>query len=325
MKVHIRRQGIVIRTVEIKGEKATVGSGADCDIRVDDPYLAGHVADLVSRGGQWRIVDTATSIEGVSRGGVRIEDEALVSGEPYSVGAFEIVAEGTGVTSTQATAPTAAVDAPAFGRGAVPETMMQSYDTGGRPVPKTLFEAEVPRGTSGSSRPAPQQFQPQAAPSGFQPVSIPAPRANTPVPQQAPPPKSGSKMKLILIVLIVLVVVVGLVAVMMGRKNEPVATATVAATPVPPPTPTPIPAGDLATLAASNLEIDKALEGWETELQKAPTDDLRQKYTTVAYDAAMVYAAGNDSARSRKYLEGVVKFGVPTSDEVQRAKAKLGS
>ena len=135
-------------------------------------------------------------------------------------------------------------------------------------------------------------------------------------------------MKLILIVLIVLVVIVGLVAVLMGRKDgqqTATATATAAATPVPAPTPTPIPAGDQATLAASNLDIDKALDGWEVELQKSPTDELRQKYTTVAYDAAMVYAAANDSARSKKYLEGVVKYGVPTSNEVARAKAKLGS
>ena len=73
MKVHIRRQGIVIRTVEVRGDKASIGSGADCEIRIDDPYLGAHVADLVNRGGEWRIVDSPELNEREKEGKIRIK------------------------------------------------------------------------------------------------------------------------------------------------------------------------------------------------------------------------------------------------------------
>ena len=60
-------------------------------------------------------------------------------------------------------------------------------------------------------------------------------------------------------------------------------------------------------------------------IQAGGNDPLRAKYAKVAYDAAMVYAAANDTAKSKTYLERVVKFGPPDSPEVSEAKARIGS
>jgi len=324
MKIHIKRQGIVIRTVEIRGDKASVGSGAECEIRVDDPYLGAHVADIVNRGGEWRIIDKATSLEGISHNGRRVEDEPLVSGAGYTVGAFELVAEGAAPGHTPA--PPAQGNQPVSQR-----TMMQDFDDGGggAPVPRTLFEAPVPGGIPGASQQPVSQFQPQAPP-GFQSMNAP-PQQRPAMPAAAPgyaPVKRRSKLPLLLAGCGLMIVVVLIVALMlMGGGGDQTAETSTIQTPTPTPTPVVIAVNPVeqGNQFAANLEIDKALQSWEAAIQAGGNDPLRAKYAKVAYDAAMVHAAANDTARSRSYLERVVKFGPADSPEVMDAKARMGS
>lgn len=330
MKVHIKRQGIVIRTVEIKGDKASIGSGADCEIRVDDPYLGAHVADIVNRGGEWRIVDQATSLEAVEHNGRRIEDEPIVAGASYTVGAFEIIPEGAGAAAapTQAVRPQAMMD-PA------PQTVVQSFDDlrggGGAPIPKTMFEAPVPGGIPGSTPPPP----PAAPPAGFQQMPSQSPPLVMPPSaaahaQGAPPPagKKRSKLPLLLALfgLMFVIVLIAIVMMFMGGGEQTAETTTApAATPTPAPVQPATPPAEAGNQFAANLEVDKALEAWEKAIASGGNDPLRARYATLALDAAMVHAAANDSEKSKAYLERVVKFGPPDSPEVADAKARLGS
>jgi hypothetical protein len=321
MKIHISRQGIIIRTVEIKGDKGSIGSGADCAVRLDDPYLAAHVADIVNRGGQWHIVDAASSIEGVSHNGRRIEDEAIVPGERYALGAFELIADpGT----PAAAPPPAPVQNVAPARPAAPPTVAE----GDRPpIPKTMFEAPMPSGLEGSSAPppAPPPYTPPP-PSGFQPIGQPAAPAPAAPRAQAPPPAKRSKLPLILALAALMFVVLILAAVMLMRGSGEKQVATPAATPAPAPTPTVpvITPTEEGNRRAAALEIDEALRSWESAIE-AGDNELRVRYAKLAYDAAMVHAAANDPEKSKGYLDRVIKFGPADSPEVLAAKARIGS
>ncbi len=331
MKIHISRQGIVIRTVEVQGNKASVGSGADCDIRIDDPYLAAHVADVVNRGGEWRIVDAATSIEGIAHNGRRVEDEPLISGERYALGAFELVAEGAAAGAAPQTSP-AREPSSQPAHPVAPVTMMEdlpAHDTPNRPpIPITMFEAPVPGGLPGAAPPPPQTRE--AAPSGFQPITPTAPpRPNVaPAAPAAAPSKKRSKLPLILALGGLMFVLLLIVVVMIiGGGGEEVAETDTAPAPTPVVTDTApqVSPAELGNQFASRLEIDKALEQWEAAIKAGGNDPLRARYAQVAFDAAMVYAAANDTARSRSYLERVVEFGPPDSPVVERARARIDS
>lgn len=324
MKIHISRQGIVIRTVEIKGDKGSIGSGADCAVRLDDPYLAAHVADIVNRGGEWRIVDAATSIDGVSHNGRRVEDEPLVSGERYSLGAFELMAEGVGGAASPVP-PSAPSHGVPPARPGGPATLMQTGDQ--PPIPKTMFETPIPGGLAGSNAPpqAAPQFTPPAS-SGFQPMAQPAAAVPPPRPA-ATPQKKRSKLPLILALFALMFVVVLLAGVMfmMGGRDKKVATPAATPTPAPTPAATVVAPAEAGNQKASALQIDEALQSWETAIQAGGNDELRVRYAKLAYDAAMVHAAANDSEKSKSYLERVIKFGPPDSPEVEDAKARTGS
>ncbi|HVT03483.1 MAG TPA: FHA domain-containing protein [Thermoanaerobaculia bacterium] len=162
MNLSIRRQGIVLKTVTVNGDRARIGSGEGCEIQLNDPYLAAHVADLVQKDNQWRIVDAGTSLEGVSRDGARIEDEVLLFGQPYVVGGFEIVPEAATVKAS-AVSPEAAgagkraAPPSATPRGVDPQAIPRTMMAGEVDVPKTMFggtalpkpmvagEADVPK------------------------------------------------------------------------------------------------------------------------------------------------------------------------------------
>src|SRR5512134_3797703 len=131
MKASIRRHGIVLRSIDLFGNIAKIGSGEQCEIRIDDPYLAAHVADVIRRADGWTIADAATSLEGVTRGGARIEEEKIVPNEPYLIGGFEIVFEGD-----VARAP---ASAPSYGQQVQPGV-----------VPRTIVEQPLPPGTGGA-------------------------------------------------------------------------------------------------------------------------------------------------------------------------------
>ena len=325
MKVHIRRQGIVIRTVEIKGDKASIGSGADCEIRIDDPYLGAHVADIVNRGGEWRIVDQATSLEAVEHGGRRIEDEPLVPGESYTVGAFEIVPEGAAPSAPVQAARPQAMD------NVSPQTVVQSFEdlrggSSGAPIPKTYFEQPVPGGIPGSTPPPP----PPAPPQAYQQVQAQPSQMVRPAATAAAPPAAKKRSKLpLLLALFGLMFVIVLIAIVMmftGGGDQTAETTTApAATPTPAPVQPTTPPAEQGEQFAANLEVDKALEAWEKAIASGGNDPLRARYATLAMDAAMVHAAANDAAKSKAYLERVVKFGPPDSPQVADARARLGS
>ena len=135
-------------------------------------------------------------------------------------------------------------------------------------------------------------------------------------------PAPLGEVALLLAILVVVLAAVG------GRKKSAkpqAATATqtpvTKTTPPPPPPADPLKAGDSY---AASLDMDKALASWEQAMEKTPNPELQKKYARAALDMALVYAAANDTARSREHLEKVAKFGPADSEEVRVAKAKLG-
>jgi len=342
MKVSIRRHGIVIRMVDVTGNKAKIGSGEQCEIRVDDPYLSAHVADLVEQKGSWRLVDTGTSLEGLTRAGSRVEDEAVMPGQSYSVGGFELIFEGAPAGVAPRTVGGEAVIAPRPAPYDVPETVVESFENmrGGvapqppsrpqanAPIPKTMFESPMPPPSS-APPPAfvPQQPQPMMNPAlqGFQPMAGPT--------VAAPParPKSSSKRILLLAAGLGMLFLILILAVLMSlrEKKEPPVPVVTTSSPAAAPTPvstTQVVADPVAQgeAFARSLEIDKALESWEKALAK-PNPELQRRYALTALEVGMVHAAANDVTGAKKYFEKVVKHGPADSPEVALAKSKLAS
>jgi hypothetical protein len=326
MKASIRRHGIVIRQVELGGSGAKIGSGEQCEIRIDDPYLAAHVADVTRRGDEWRIVDTGTSMEGLARGGSRVEDEAVSLDEPYVVGGFELVFEDAGHRPAAAAAPPVASGS---GRAPmlIPETMMEveAPPRAAAQVPKTIVEVPRPKTAPGTP-----QFRPMPTASG-QPIPPPAAPVSRPAGMPAPapvaaPPKNRKKLLLIGCAgMAVVLLLVLLLATMGGDKKKEVAvtpTPTPVSTPTPGPVLDPVAEGDRLV---GELQIDKALASWEAALDKQATPELQRKYASTAYELALVHAAANDAAGAKALFEKVVKYGEANSPEVQAAKSRLGN
>jgi len=71
------------RLFPVRGPRALVGRGADCDVRILDPYVSGRHAELVASEGDaepgWRVVDVG------STHGTRIDGDAVVSGAARAV------------------------------------------------------------------------------------------------------------------------------------------------------------------------------------------------------------------------------------------------
>ncbi|MHB0968185.1 MAG: FHA domain-containing protein [Thermoanaerobaculia bacterium] len=339
MKLAIQRHGIVIRTIDLRGDTARIGSGPECEVMLDDPYLAAHVADFVKRPDGWYVVDTAASLEGVSRDGVRIEEEKVAAGATYSVGGFEIVPQ----LGPEVSAPAAQAAAPQFD-SVLPRTMMETElpprsPAQAREIPKTMMEAELPPEIRGDVAPQARaetprnvvRSTPAAAPKapgleGFQRVDTRPGTAAAPAVAGSAPKKSKALLFVAagLGALIVLVAIIGIVA--GGKKTEPAKpteTAT-AATPKPAePVPTPaVPASADQLLA--KLDADKALAAWEATLASAPDPATQDRYAALALELAQLHSAANDTAKANAYFERVVKFGRPDSDAVKTAKKRLG-
>lgn len=335
MNLSIRRQGIVIKTVSVKGDRARIGSGEDCELQLNDPYLAAHVADLIERQGQWRIVDAGTSLEGISLDGARIEDEILQFGKPYVVGGFEVVAEPATVKASPIAAGAAASRVPAEPSEAFPKTMMAGEVEvprtmfGGTAVPKTMMagDVEVPRTMFGGTA------IPLAPPS----ATVPPPQTNRPVvaatPQSGAPAQSGitppSKKRMLLlgcgVILVVILLTLGLII----GFSKPAAVATKPAVAQPSPKPAapvtaPMTSPDAGTPIAPQAQYDRALAGWAATLDKSPTAELRARYARTAFEVGMVYSAAHRTPEAAAYFQKVVKYGEPGSKEVLTAKSRLG-
>ncbi len=319
MNIELRRYGIVIKSTPITGEKVSLGSGANCDVVIEDPYLAAHVGDLVKRGDQWFIVDAGTSLDGISRDGERVDDEELVGGRIYSIGGFELVVSLPAGAAPRAPAAAGAQAGPsipgtimesvAVPRGAraepaIPGTIMESVAVprGAGEVPKTLFEAAVP--------------PPPRAP--VMAASAPAAAAQRP---------SSTRRILILgavfamglLLLLLLLVIKG------GEKKKPEARPVPVATQTAPKTPVaPVKAPPTPEKLLGALKYDEALDAWELQLAKADDPQLRARYANLALEVGRVLAA-NQSPGARGYFERAVKFGPADSAAVAEAKRRIGS
>jgi hypothetical protein len=329
MRASIRRHGIAIRSVELSGNIAKIGSGEQCEIRIEDPYLAAHVADVINRADGWYIADTATSLEGITRGGGRVDEEKIVSGEPYSIGGFELLFEGGGPSQASASNQGQA--------GVLPRTMVEPLPPSARQgagnveMPRTVVDMPIPGAQpAAAASPGGPQFRPMATAH-----NVAVPQAAQMMPQAQmhpgqPAPRKSRRGLLVIAALGMVMLLVVLVAVlaMMGGKKKPASQTTATSVPTPQPTaaPTPPPVDPLAAgnKFASELQMDRALASWEEALQKAPSPELQKKYAQAAYEIALVYAAANDSAKARAHFEKVAKYGVPESAEVKAAKARLG-
>ena len=346
MKVSIRRHGLVIKSIEIQGREAKIGSDPENRVHLDDPYLAAHVADIVHRGDDWYIVDAGMSIDGVLHNGARVEDEPLLPGEVYSVGAFEIVPEGFEVSPTTLEGLKQRIPDPGEAATQVTSDMMPTQ-AGAMPiprseednVPKTEFKTDLKelRKQAGFDRteekPTPKSFtfRPLTM-GGNQPAPAPlqqaAPQMPVPGAQAAAPAKkaggSGKRMLLIIAAMIVVILVLAVVMLRMRGSKAPAESA-------PPPvatTGTEQPSGpaDLASQGdaqARTLEIEKALASWEQAINRGASAELKGRYTRTALELAKVHAAAHDSTKSRLYFEKVLQYGDPVSAEVAEAKARL--
>jgi FHA domain len=71
-------------------ERLTVGRDPSSDVRIDDPTVSMHHADLVRRESEWAIVD-AGSVNGTWVNGDMIHDRTLRGGDRIKIGTYELV------------------------------------------------------------------------------------------------------------------------------------------------------------------------------------------------------------------------------------------
>jgi hypothetical protein len=321
MNILIRRYGIVIKSIAIDGEKASIGSGPDSDIVIDDPYLSAHVADLVKKPDGWHLVDAGTSLEGITREGARVEDELILPGQLYSVGGFELLAEGVAgsapVASREASVvPSTVADVP-MPQGYLP-TIAEgvAVPRGVSDVPKTMFEA-----------PMPQSVRPQPARSPAEMVRPPQSPAPAAAQRGAAAPSPDAKKKRLRIIagafggatLLLLLLVL-----LKGDKKEPVAkkVETPATSTAAPPASTTAPAASDAVQLLAALKYDEALALWETQLDRTTDATLRKRYSELAMEIGRLHAA-KGSPKAKEYFEKVAKWG--EGDLAAEAKRRLGT
>lgn len=313
MKISIRRNGIVLRTIDVKGEQARIGKALDNDIVVDDSYLSPHVADLILKDGGWRIVD-AGRLEGIKMAGRRVDDEPLLPGTVYSIGGFELIAH------FDQTVPPASRGQNRSGGYDIPGTMIglpefEDLPSRSQRVPEDVF---LPR--TGVGGLAPEPAKPVFA-SGFEAVPMAGP-ASGPV---APRPRR----RLLIVsgclgLAIVLLLVVGL-ARRSGRPAKvPVTATTTVATAAPPPS-RPDAAGELRAgeEALAALDYERGLAHWETALALAPDAKLQQRYADVAVDVGRAYLARGESVKATVYLQKAITHGPAGSESVSVAQRSL--
>lgn len=319
MNISIRRQGVPIRSVATTGQRVRIGSGDDCEVQLNDPFLASLVAEIVWRNDEWWLVDSGTSLEGVTRGGVRVIDEPVEPGQTYVVGGFELVSDANPTRKTVSQSLPDELPKTIVGAalGAIPGTIVQ-------PMP-------IPR------KPPAQPAPPAAGASKlhFEPI---AQGRTAPAPAVSPAHVSGTKKRgpiLIVAAVALLAIVGGLAVIMTTGGSKPVspssASATAAATAAPSTAPqsttsVPAPATADGSLFARNLEVEKALAAWEASIAAGNADpQVRQKIASGAFEIARAYAAASDSANARRNFQRVVQYGQPGSPEVAYAKSRLGS
>jgi hypothetical protein len=312
MKISIRRNGIVLRTIDVKGEQARIGNAPDNDIVVDDSYLSPHVADLILKDGAWRVVD-AGRLEGIKMAGRRVDDEPLVAGTVYSIGGFELIAH------FDQTVPPASRERNLSGGYDIPGTVIAEFeDLPGRSRP-AAEEGFLPR--TGVGRLAPEPAKPMFA-SGFEVMPAAGP---TPVSGNQRPRRRLLIVSGILGVAILLLLVVGLARRSGRPAKAPVAATATIATAAPPPL-QPDAAEELRAgeEALAALDYDRGLAHWETALTLAPNEKLQQRYADVAVDVGRAYLARGESAKATVYLQKAIARGPAGAESVSIARRSLG-
>jgi hypothetical protein len=308
MNVSIRRQGILIRNFPAMTEVLRIGSGNDCEIQLNDPYLAPLVAQIVLSHGIWRIVDGGTSMEGVRKNGVRIIDEAMEPGQTYVVGAFELL--------TDANRP----DLPAAhgGEEAIPMTMVSSSVA---EIPGTMIQSRA------QSRPAAGGEPPRGGSLRFEPLRAPAAAYATP-PRRSTPSRSRA---IPIVITAAFVTIIGGLAVIVMTAPKPKPKPPAAALPaagVPAATAHPVappPPPDGMQLAR-NLQLDQAIAAWEAAVAAGTADAAtKQRIVNGALEIGHVYAAANDTVTARRYFEKVVRYAEPDSAAARYARSRLSS
>jgi hypothetical protein len=285
MRVHLKRHGIVIHTVPVSGERAAIGSAKDSDLVIDDPYVAPHVADLVLRDGEWRIVDAGTSLEGLTRDGERIDDEPVVFDHPYLIGGYELLIEGTG------SARPGVVD---FQTTVLPLATLHEGHQPAMPAspPAASATPHVPPATATRAPEPVRMTRIGSAP--------PAAATNT-----ASPAASDPRRRILIIagvafgalfLLILLSRLVGGGAAPPTIEEQPTVVETAEPQPVAPPADR-VREGERML---ANLDYSRALELWEPQLRSGD-QALRSRYITIAMELSRAYAAAGDLEQARLY------------------------
>lgn len=319
MNIELRRYGIVIKSTRVTGDKASIGSGADCDIMIEDPYLSAHVGDVVRRGEIWYIVDAGTSLDGITLEGERIDDEAIIAGRVYSIGGFELVAQLPAAAERS-------MDVPPTRSGLIPGTIVELGDvsrsanaipgTVVEPIPHTRYKEEIPGTIYEAQIPSAHSPRIPQAPAQQQ-VAVPIKQA------------SSSRRGLLLAVFAMGVMLLLVLLVMSGDKEKNITTQTAPATAsaaVATAAPSPAPAVPTASAAEllGSLKYDRALKVWEIQLAKADDPEIRARYANLAFEIGRIRAA-NQLPGASGYFERVVKFGPAGSEAVAEAKRRLGN
>lgn len=305
MNVQIRRLGIVIKTIPVKGDKARIGSGEECEISLSDPYLASVVAELIRRDGEWYIVDVGSSLDGVRHGDVKITEELFDPGEAFVIGGFEIVREGTPVAR--------ATQSRTLSPESIPATMFQAKLD---PLPGTVIQSlDEMRGAR------PERVDDSKSRLAFQKLPT------SPGPKEQPgPARPKSRIRLILLAaavmfgLLFLAVIIGSGSGKKAPATPPADTAAAVPTTAPAaPAPAPVATGDAAAL---RLDLPNAFAGWEADLERKDDPVLRRKLVSGALEVGRAYAAAGDP-RAADYLEIVIRNGAAGSTEVAIARERL--
>jgi hypothetical protein len=306
MKISILRDDIILRLVDINGDRARIGNTPECEIFVDDRYLSPHVGDLVLKEGTWRIVD-AGELNGIRSTHGRVDDEPIVDGAKYSVGGYDIIPHLDGVI-------------PHLG-GAKPGRPEQRAEF----VPETIIGSRKDLGIS-SHRPAQRADEIQGRgqvsrsggeyASGFQSVlTTEAPAAQ--------PPRSR---RLLVILCVAGAGILMLLVVALMRDEPKAVPASTSSGPPARPSPKP-PDANEETLAGERalaaLDYEKGLKHWEAALALTHDPKLQRRYAVVAIDVGRALIARGQSSQGLEYLQKAVALGPPGDESVIAVKREL--
>lgn len=299
MKISILRNDIILRLVDINGDRARIGNTPECEIFVDDRYLSPHVGDLVLKDGTWRIVD-AGELNGIRSTRGPVDDEPIVDGATYSVGGYDIIPHLDGVKPLRAEQRA----------DAVPETIIGSRKDFDISSHRPAHRADEIQGRGQAYRSGGEYA------SGFQSV------LTTEAPATQPP-----RSRRLLVVLCVAAAGILMLLIVALMRDEPKAVpASTSSSPPAGPSPKP-PDANEETLAGERalaaLDYGKGLKHWESALALTHDPKLQRRYAVVAIDVGRALIARGQSSQGLEYLRKAVALGPPGDESVIAVKREL--